>query len=347
MRNVLEAVGPPDATIIIQGLEATDELLSSLKNLLEEEAGAVVLTRIHGGNIYVTFRDSVSALNALNLSGTSLLGQVLNVELKTPNWVQVVMKGLEESAVAVIPLPDENAIIDIPEEELETSLGPEFDPHVFCADLEDSESISGRNSPCTLLLDGPDKSGTPSPVSEAKKPLPNRPAPPSKPDRPVKPLAPDSPKLKPQRPAPPPPLKAPLHHQQALNPPTIMKTAPSTDSEASFEREAPASPSSVPAPKPDPLVEATVGWHERDAKGNVSPGVEGDTRDMPSVPPPPPPPATCDDSIPADESFKSSPPKMPPPPAPTTNGLIEDTRGPPPPVPARNRPVVPPRKNQT
>lgn len=350
--SVIEQQGPPDATVTIDLAGELTEgfseaLVSTLVKTLANECGEVILARFRDESFSVVFRESVSALKAIELDGIIIGGQALSIKLKTPEWVDQLETELDLAANNTVPLSFETVHHD-DDEEVDATDGPVFDPHALIIDESDMTSdLSGRSSPSTHSAD--------TDFGEAvnKPPLPPPPRPPSAkaPSRPPPPTVnagpapPDSPsKPKPMRPAPPPPAKkANLQHQAALIPPTITKTCPSTDSEPSFDKDSSSEPPPSVPPIPEPMNDNV--WD--DASGNDS--------DSDSQPPPMPPPrvdSVEDNDVPADPWASQPPSAKPPMPArpapPPRNGSDSPPppSRPPPPGPAPELPkagALPPR----
>ncbi|CAN9501865.1 unnamed protein product [Ophioblennius macclurei] len=96
-RDVIALQGPPDGTILVSLCTSgpddyfddplIDELLDKFANF-----GEVILIRFVEEKMWVTFLEGYSALAALSLSASSVLGKVIDIRLKSPGWI----KSLEE-----------------------------------------------------------------------------------------------------------------------------------------------------------------------------------------------------------------------------------------------------------
>lgn len=262
LRHVLESHGPPDGSVLITDSSGrtsglTEEVIGEILDQLKREAGEIVLSRMTEEAYLIIFRDGITAVKASKLSPLDLIsGEQAFIQLKTPNWVELALQDIESySDSNVVPLYEHPDIIQNLDIELSYDhLGPQVDPNLLVVgDEEDSGfdgSHSGRSSPAVFSVLGGDKS----PMNEVAGGPPSRPPPPpssgAPPKRPPPPpsvspsvavdnITPDGNLIKPKplRPAPPPPQKTKqLTKQVALNPPTITKTCPSTDSEHSFDR---------------------------------------------------------------------------------------------------------------
>ncbi|KAM6354603.1 synaptojanin-2 [Podargus strigoides] len=91
--------GPLDATVVVNLLSPTPEernyfpedLRTELMQIFEDY-GTVVLVRISGGQMLVTFADSKSALRVMDIDGVKVRGRTVKIRPKTKDW----LKGLQE-----------------------------------------------------------------------------------------------------------------------------------------------------------------------------------------------------------------------------------------------------------
>ncbi|XP_009863674.1 PREDICTED: synaptojanin-2 [Apaloderma vittatum] len=91
--------GPLDATVVVNLLSPTPEeknefpedLRTELMQMFEDY-GTVVLVRISGGQMLVTFADSKSALRVMDIDGVKVRGRTVKIRPKTTDW----LKGLQE-----------------------------------------------------------------------------------------------------------------------------------------------------------------------------------------------------------------------------------------------------------
>ncbi|XP_049894561.1 synaptojanin-1 isoform X3 [Epinephelus moara] len=96
-KDVIALQGPPDGTILVSLCSSgpddyfddalIDELLDKFSNF-----GEVILIRFVEEKMWVTFLEGYSALAALSLSASTVLGKVIDIRLKSPGWI----KSLEE-----------------------------------------------------------------------------------------------------------------------------------------------------------------------------------------------------------------------------------------------------------
>ncbi|NWX91263.1 SYNJ2 protein, partial [Nothoprocta pentlandii] len=91
--------GPLDATVVVNLLsplpeeknEFPEDLRTELMQMFEDY-GTVVLVRISGGQMLVTFADSKSALRVMDIDGIKVKGRTVKIRPKTKDW----LKGLQE-----------------------------------------------------------------------------------------------------------------------------------------------------------------------------------------------------------------------------------------------------------
>ncbi|XP_058798856.1 synaptojanin-1 isoform X2 [Phymastichus coffea] len=101
-RQVIQNLGPPDGTVIIQldenkhdveNIIETDFMNSLVQNL--SEIGEILLVRFVNDTIWVTFRDGQSALAAVQKGTIAFYGNILHLTLKSPDWVPFVEKEID------------------------------------------------------------------------------------------------------------------------------------------------------------------------------------------------------------------------------------------------------------
>ncbi|NXV91541.1 SYNJ2 protein, partial [Calonectris borealis] len=91
--------GPLDATVVVNLLSPTPEeknefpedLRTELMQMFEDY-GTIVLVRISGGQMLVTFADSKTALRVMDIDGVKVRGRTVKIRPKTKDW----LKGLQE-----------------------------------------------------------------------------------------------------------------------------------------------------------------------------------------------------------------------------------------------------------
>uniref|UniRef100_A0A672TFF4 Synaptojanin-1 n=1 Tax=Strigops habroptila TaxID=2489341 RepID=A0A672TFF4_STRHB len=233
-KEVIAMQGPPDGTVMVSIKSSSAEENYFDDNLIDEllqkfaSYGEVILIRFVEDKMWVTFLEGSSALNVMNLNGTELLGKIINISLKNPDWIRTLEDemnlekiniGLPSSTSSTLLCEDAEVTADYDMEgdvddysaEVEEILPQHLQP-TSSSGLGTSPSSSPRSSPCQspTLSDGPALPVRPSrapaktpgpPVGTQQKESsqslePKRPPPP----RPVAPPARPAP---PQRPPPP------------------------------------------------------------------------------------------------------------------------------------------------
>ncbi|KAM6382621.1 synaptojanin-1 isoform 5-T5 [Alca torda] len=247
-KEVIAMQGPPDGTVMVSIRSSSAEENYFDDNLIDDllqkfaSYGEVILIRFVEDKMWVTFLEGSSALNVMNLNGTEILGRIINISLKNPDWIrsledemnlEKINIGLPSSTSSTLLCEDAEVTADYDMEgdiddysaEVEEILPQHLQP-TSSSGLGTSPSSSPRSSPCQspTLSDGPTLPVRPSraptktpgpPVSthtefqvgtqqkESSQSLePKRPPPP----RPVAPPARPAP---PQRPPPPSAQKSP------------------------------------------------------------------------------------------------------------------------------------------
>lgn len=113
--EVIQDLGPPDATIIIHvdNITSGEEDSSIFDDnfmmaLLQElsQIGEVILVRFVEETMWVTFRDGQCALVAAKKGKTQLCGHSISLTLKTPNWQDVFKQEITLCSNNTVPLCD-------------------------------------------------------------------------------------------------------------------------------------------------------------------------------------------------------------------------------------------------
>lgn len=115
--EVVKDLGPPDASIIIQPTDLTnnddtvfeDNVMSAI---LQELAtiGEVTLVRfIDDQTLCITFRDGQNALAAVQKGQIVACSVALNISLKSPNWVDIVKSEISLCSNNTVPLHEDAA----------------------------------------------------------------------------------------------------------------------------------------------------------------------------------------------------------------------------------------------
>nr|CAD7201064.1 unnamed protein product [Timema douglasi] len=120
--DVVQDLGPPDATIVVHALtENTSEEIfddNFIMTLLQElsQIGEVILVRFVEDTMWVTFRDGQCALVAAKKGFTQICGHELKLSLKTPDWCAQSEKEIELCSNNTVPLyemPEDSTSSDI------------------------------------------------------------------------------------------------------------------------------------------------------------------------------------------------------------------------------------------
>lgn len=108
----LVASGPPDGTIIVQIESKSDpHLEDNFRNKIVNKLsrGKIVNTRIVQRDIYMTFTEGKTALEALEYNNLEVEGCILKIQLKTPDWTSNVCKMLKICQNNTTPLVARNS----------------------------------------------------------------------------------------------------------------------------------------------------------------------------------------------------------------------------------------------
>uniref|UniRef100_A0A669CI25 Synaptojanin-1 n=1 Tax=Oreochromis niloticus TaxID=8128 RepID=A0A669CI25_ORENI len=141
-KDVIARQGPPDGTILVSLCSSgpddyfddalIDELLEKFANF-----GEVILIRFVEEKMWVTFLEGYSALAALSLSASTVLGKMIDIRLKSPGWI----KSLEEE------MSVERICGSIPTSASSTLLAEDTDMGDDDYDMEGEEWLPSNPSP--------------------------------------------------------------------------------------------------------------------------------------------------------------------------------------------------------
>nr|XP_057942472.1 synaptojanin-1 isoform X3 [Doryrhamphus excisus]XP_057942473.1 synaptojanin-1 isoform X3 [Doryrhamphus excisus] len=231
-KDVIALQGPPDGTILVSLCSSgpddyfddplIDELLDKFANF-----GEVILIRFVEEKMWVTFLEGYSALAALSLSASTVLGKVIDIRLKSPGWIKSLEEEMSvERICGSIPTSASSTLLaedadmgdddydmegDV-DEEVEAILPQHLQPSVGSGPGS-SPLPSPRSSPCSSPTHG-------EPVAPIR---PGRSAQPVRPSHgpPVdfQPGAPTPQSLEPKRPPPPRPNAPPARPAPPQRPP--------------------------------------------------------------------------------------------------------------------------------
>ncbi|XP_022065501.1 synaptojanin-1 isoform X4 [Acanthochromis polyacanthus] len=231
-KDVIALQGPPDGTILVSLCTSgpddyfddalIDELLDKFANF-----GEVILIRFVEEKMWVTFLEGYSALAALSLSASTVLGKMIDIRLKSPGWI----KSLEEE------MSVERICGSIPTSASSTLLAEDTDMGDDDYDMEgdvdeEVEEIlpqhlqpGAGSGPGSSPLPSPRSSPCPSPT-HGEPPVPSRPGRGPQPSRPsqgppvdFQPGAPTAQSMEPKRPPPPRPNAPPARPAPPQRPP--------------------------------------------------------------------------------------------------------------------------------
>ncbi|XP_028321876.1 synaptojanin-1 isoform X4 [Gouania willdenowi] len=267
-KDVIALQGPPDGTILVSLCSSgpddyfddalIDELLDKFASF-----GEVILIRFVEEKMWVTFLEGYSALAALSLSASTVLGKVIDIRLKSPGWI----KSLEEE------MSVERICGSIPTSASSTLLAEDTDMGDDDYDMEgevdeEVEEIlpqhlqpGAGSGPGSSPLPSPRTSPCPSPT-HGEAAAPSRPSRSAQPIRPTQgppvdfqPGAPTSQGFEPKRPPPPRPNAPPARPAPPQRPPPPSgpksPALPRPDS-ASGRNQATGAPGGAPRPNIPP-----------------------------------------------------------------------------------------------
>lgn len=190
-KEVIEYLGPPDSTVVVQVLEDDAYLVfddNFMMSLLQElsQIGEVILVRFVEDTMWITFRDGQCALAAAKKGSTQLCGHNIKLSLKTTDWVSEAESELALCSNNTTPLCEYDSLtVNISPNNIQQPDGT--------FEKQNDETLSASNS---TLDESNGKNSNP----------PQRPAPPSRPPQPVSPARPVKPRAgvisMPVRPAP-------------------------------------------------------------------------------------------------------------------------------------------------
>ncbi|XP_055082732.1 synaptojanin-1 isoform X5 [Periophthalmus magnuspinnatus] len=230
-KDVIALQGPPDGTILVSLCSSgpddyfddalIDELLDKFANF-----GEVILIRFVEEKMWVTFLEGYSALAALSLSASSVMGKVIDIRLKSPGWIKSLEEEMSvERICGTIPTSASSTLLaedtDMGDDEfdMEGEVDEEVE-EILPQHLQPGAGVGPGSSP----LPSPRGSPCPSPTGETAPPSrPNRAAQPTRPSQgpPVdfQPGAPTAGAMEPKRPPPPRPNAPPARPAPPQRPP--------------------------------------------------------------------------------------------------------------------------------
>uniref|UniRef100_A0A8C2TAN5 Synaptojanin-2 n=1 Tax=Coturnix japonica TaxID=93934 RepID=A0A8C2TAN5_COTJA len=165
-REVSSFQGPLDATVVVNLLSPAPEekndfpedLRTELMQMFEDY-GTVVLVRISGGQMLVTFADSKSALRVMNIDGIKVRGRTVKIRPKTKDWLKGLQEEITRKRDSIVPMsPTANSCLL--EENFDFS-SSDYDSEAIFIPLSagtsgkksssDGSLTSGGHSTCSIL----------------------------------------------------------------------------------------------------------------------------------------------------------------------------------------------------
>ncbi|NXW56065.1 SYNJ2 protein, partial [Eurystomus gularis] len=103
--------GPLDATVVVNLLspmpeeknEFPEDLRTELMQMFEVY-GTIVLVRISGGQMLVTFADSKSALRVMEIDGVKVRGRTVKIRPKTKDWLKGLQEEIARKRDSIVPM---------------------------------------------------------------------------------------------------------------------------------------------------------------------------------------------------------------------------------------------------
>lgn len=229
-KDVIALQGPPDGTILVSLCSSgpddyfddalIDELLDKFSNF-----GEVILIRFVEEKMWVTFLEGYSALAALSLSASTVLGKVIDIRLKSPGWIKSLEEEMSvERICGSIPTSASSSLLAE-----DTDMGDDDYDMEGEVDEEVEEILPQHLQPGAGS--GPGSSPLPSPRSSpCPSPTHGEPAAPSRPSRGAQPARPSQgppvdfqpgapTSMEPKRPPPPRPQAPPARPAPPQRPP--------------------------------------------------------------------------------------------------------------------------------
>ncbi|XP_055370437.1 synaptojanin-1 isoform X3 [Betta splendens] len=231
-KDVIALQGPPDGTILVSLCSSgpddyfddalIDELLDKFSNF-----GEVILIRFVEEKMWVTFLEGYSALAALSLSASTVLGKVIDIRLKSPGWIKSLEEEMSvERICGSIPTSGSSCLLAEDSSMVDDDFDMEGDVDEEVEEILPQHLQPGAGSgPGTSPLPSPYTSPCPSPT-HGEPAAPSRPSRATQPSRPsqgppvdFQPGAPTSQGLEPKRPPPPRPNAPPARPAPPQRPP--------------------------------------------------------------------------------------------------------------------------------
>ncbi|XP_041114662.1 synaptojanin-1-like isoform X9 [Polyodon spathula] len=277
-KEVFAVQGPPDGTVLVSLSGSTPEELyfddDLIDHLLQQFAayGEVILIRFVDEKMWLTFLEGSSALEALSLSGTKILGRTINITLKSPDWTTSLEEELHLERIAVgVPASASSTLLG---EDAEVAADYDMEGDVDDYNAEEEEVLPQHLQPGSSAGPGASPGSSPwtSPCSSPTMPDMAPPSLPIRPSRapprtagppegsPVEFQRESSQGLEPKRPPPPRPTAPPARPAPPQRPPPPSGArSPAAPRKEFGGLGAPPSPGLARAPKSPGLARKDVG----------------------------------------------------------------------------------------
>uniref|UniRef100_A0A8C9VQS6 Synaptojanin-1 n=1 Tax=Scleropages formosus TaxID=113540 RepID=A0A8C9VQS6_SCLFO len=247
-KEVIALQGPPDGTVLVSLCSSgPDDYFDDalIDELLKKFAafGEVILIRFVEEKMWVTFLEGYSALAALSLSASTVLGKTIDIRLKSPGWIKSLEEEMSvERVCGSIPMSASSSLLA---EDADTGADYDMEGDVddYSAEVEEilpqhlqpgagsglgtSPSSSPRSSPCPSPTHGEPAP----PVRPSRAPARTAGPPPGSPVDFQPATAPSSQGLEPKRPPPPRPNAPPARPAPPQRPPPPSGRVPHTPTE--------------------------------------------------------------------------------------------------------------------
>ncbi|XP_056911468.1 synaptojanin-1 isoform X9 [Takifugu flavidus] len=230
-KDVIALQGPPDGTIMVSLCSSgPDDYFDDalIDELLEKftQFGEVILIRFVEEKMWVTFLEGYSALAALSLCASTVLGKVIDIRLKSPGWIKSLEDEMNvERICGSIPTSASSTLLAEDTDVADDDYDMEGDVDEDLEEIVPQHLLPGAGiGPGSSPLPSPRSSPCPSPT-HGEPPAPSRPSrgQPSRPSQgpPVdfQPGAPPSQSMEPKRPPPPRPQAPPARPAPPQRPP--------------------------------------------------------------------------------------------------------------------------------
>ncbi|XP_066555917.1 synaptojanin-1 isoform X2 [Amia ocellicauda] len=185
-KEVIASQGPPDGTVLVSLSSSTPEEDffddNLIDHLLQQFAvyGEVILIRFVDEKMWVTFLEGYSALAALSLNGTKVLGRTIDISLRSPDWIKSLEEEMSlERITGGIPASASSTLLG---EDAEVAADYDMEGEVDDYSAEVEEILPQHLQPCMGTGSAVSPGSSPR-TSPCPSPTTTEPAPPSRPSR--------------------------------------------------------------------------------------------------------------------------------------------------------------------